>query len=292
MDYTKVEEIKDSIIIRDIKNFDLTHIFECGQCFRWKRIASDNYIGVAYNKVIELEKKGQDLTIYNSNLRDFNLIWKSYFDLDREYNSIKDSLSEDQLLKKAVEFGHGIRILTQEPFELIISFIISSNNRIPMIKKVIDNICTRFGERLQYKGEIYYGFPSIDKLHLVTLEELKACSAGFRAKYIYETCKAIYENKSSIDSILGLTDDACHVELQKLSGIGPKVADCIMLFSMSKYSAFPVDVWVKRAMQNFYLAPEVSLKGIRIYGRDKFGALAGFAQQYLFYYTRENNIKV
>jgi N-glycosylase/DNA lyase len=292
MDFTKVEEIKDGIIVKDIKNFDLTHIFECGQCFRWTRVSRDNYIGVAYNKVIELEKKDQDLIIYNTNLQDFNLIWRNYFDIDREYKPIKDSLSGDPLLKKAVEFGHGIRILSQEPFELIISFIISSNNRIPMIKKVIENICYGFGKKLEYKGKIYYGFPNIEKLHLATLEELKACSAGFRAKYIYETTKTIFENQGLIDSVLCLSDDDCHLELQKLNGIGPKVADCIMLFSMAKYSAFPVDVWVKRAMQTFYLAPEVSLKGIRAYGRNKFGCLSGFAQQYLFYYARENNIKI
>lgn len=307
MDYIKITEIDNGIKINGAKNFNPKQIFDCGQCFRWEEQEDKSYIGVAMNKVIRVEALGEDIIIHNTNKEDFYLTWEEYFDLKRDYSHIKMVLSEDPLLKEAVNFGNGIRLLKQDPFEMIISFIISSNNRIPMIKKVILNICEKWGEKLNYEGKEYYTFPTIERLHEATLEELQGCSAGFRAKYIKETTEVIYSSLNreaakeiscakeekqifNLQEVIACDDDVCHVELQKLCGIGPKVADCIMLFSMEKYSAFPVDVWVKRAMQHFYLAPDVSLKKIREFGREKFGNLSGFAQQYLFYYARENHI--
>lgn len=299
MDYSRLESFDKGIILKDIRNFELSHIFDCGQCFRWNRQENGNYIGVAYGKVIEIEKNNKDVIIYNTNEKEFNEIWQDYFDLERDYLKIKETLSEDTLLKDSVEFGHGIRLLKQDPFEILISFIISSNNRIPMIKRAIDNISRRFGYAIEYKGKTYYSFPTSKQLSKVTVEELATCSTGFRAKYIADTVQKIYEaksteNKSEFDLqwIKAQNDDICHEGLQIFNGVGPKVADCIMLFSMGKYSAFPVDVWVKRAMQHFYLAPDVSLKKIREFARNKFGELSGFSQQYLFYYARENNIKI
>jgi len=192
-------------------------------------------------------------------------------------------------LRKAVEYGEGIRLLKQDPFEIIVSFIISANNRIPMIKKAIDKICVKWGKPVQYKNHTYYTFPTLENLSNVTIKEFEECGTGFRAKYIKDTIERIKET-NNLKEIISLNDDECHKKLQEFSGIGPKVADCIMLFSMEKYSAFPVDVWVKRAMQHFYLAPDVSLKKIRNFGREKFGVLSGFAQQYFFYYARENRI--
>lgn len=295
-----MEEVKNGVILRAVKNFNLKHIFECGQCFRWNLEDNGNYIGVAFGRVIELKTIGEDVAIYNTNLAEFNEIWLDYFDLKRDYLSLKEEFTQDPLLKQAVEFGHGIRLLQQEPFELIISFIISSNNRIPMIKKCILNISTKWGKEVEYKGKTYYSFPKLDELHIAKLEELSACSTGFRAKYIKNTVERLYGNKNGevyetsydIDWIKSQSDEDCHQALQKFTGVGPKVADCIMLFSMNKYSAFPVDVWVKRAMQYFYLAPDVSLKKIREFAINKFGDQSGFAQQYLFYYARENNISV
>jgi N-glycosylase/DNA lyase len=299
MDYSKLESFEKGIILKDIKNFELSHIFDCGQCFRWNRQENGNYIGVAYGKVIEIEKKHKDVIIYNTDEKEFHEIWKDYFDLERDYLKIKEALSEDNLLKVSVEFGHGIRLLQQEPFELVISFIISSNNRIPMIKRAITNISEKFGNNINYKGKTYYAFPTLEQLSKATVDDLTGCSTGFRAKYIADTVEKIQEaqinkniNKFDLNWIRTQNDDNCHDALQIFNGVGPKVADCVMLFSMSKYSAFPVDVWVKRAMQHFYLAPDVSLKKIRDFARNKFGELSGFAQQYLFYYARENNIKV
>lgn len=296
MDFEYVEEIEiegiPAVVVKNVDNFELAHIFECGQCFRWNKTEGGSYIGVAFGKVIEVEKKGNDVLIYNTNEEEFKDIWVRYFDLYRDYSEIKTILKKDSLLEKSVIFGNGIRLLQQEPFEIIISFIISANNRIPMIKRAIDKISKKWGETVEYKDNTYYTFPTIEKLKDVTEEELELCGTGFRAKYIADTVNKIYNKEFDIDCIKEKSDDDCHKALQNFMGIGPKVADCIMLFSMGKYSAFPVDVWVKRAMQHFYLAPDLSLKKIRDFGRDKFGEISGFAQQYLFYYARENNILV
>ena len=288
MDYRSIEEHNDYIKVNDVQNFNLRDIFECGQCFRWNETDDNTYIGIAFGKVIEVKVIEKDLYIYNTTKEEVENIWIDYFDLTRDYGIIKEELSKDPLLAEAIEFGKGIRLLKQDPFELIISFIISANNRIPMIKRAIDKISQRWGEKIEYKGNTYYTFPTIDRLRSATEEELKDCGVGFRGKYIKSTVETL--NNDMINEMLLANDDQCHKLLQKLSGIGPKVADCIMLFSMEKYSAFPVDVWVKRAMQHFYLAPDVSLPKIREFAKDKFGKYAGFAQQYLFYYARENKI--
>lgn len=292
MDFKEAIEKEDRVILTEVKNFELPHIFDCGQCFRWNQQPNGNYIGVAFGRVIEVEKQGNEVIIYNTTLKDFNKIWMKYFDLERDYSAIKEEFEQDELLKKAVEFGYGIRLLQQDPFEMLISFIISANNRIPMIKRAIENISRTYGKKLEYKGEIYYAFPTIKELEDVTLEEMETMGVGFRAKYIIKALEDLSNGTYDLTAIRLSDDDACHEGLKNFSGVGPKVADCIMLFSMGKYSAFPVDVWVKRAMQYFYVAPDVSLPKIRQFARDKFGNLSGFAQQYLFYYARENNIKI
>ncbi|MGL4731431.1 MAG: DNA-3-methyladenine glycosylase family protein [Clostridium sp.] len=290
MDFKEVIEIENAVVLKDVKNFELKDIFDCGQCFRWNKTKENTYIGVAYNRVIEVEKNGEDVIIHNSNLEDFNKIWCEYFDLSRDYTEIKNELRKDPILLESVEFGAGIRILKQEPFEILISFITSANNRIPMIKRAINNISKAYGNEIKYKGETYYSFPTVDELKDVKLDEIENMGVGFRAKYIVDAIEKVYNNVYDLNEIKSLDDDDCHEGLKQFNGVGPKVADCIMLFSMQKYSSFPVDVWVKRAMQHFYLAPDVSLPKIRIFARDKFKNLAGFAQQYLFYYARENKI--
>ncbi|GAA0117239.1 DNA-3-methyladenine glycosylase family protein [Clostridium senegalense] len=290
MDFKEVLEFDNKIVLKDVENFELKDIFDCGQCFRWNKTKDNTYIGVAYNKVIEIEKEGNNVIIHNSNLKDFNEIWCEYFDLKRNYSKIKEELKKDPILDTAVAFGEGIRILKQEPFEILISFIVSANNRIPMIKRAINNISKKYGNELEYKGEKYYSFPSVDRLIEASQEEIEEMGVGFRAKYIVDSVDKVYNNVYNLEEIKSMDDDECHEGLKQFNGVGPKVADCIMLFSMQKYSSFPVDVWVKRAMQHFYVAPDVSLPKIRMFARDKFGNLAGFAQQYLFFYARENKI--
>ena len=308
MDYRHIKINEDSIVIEGVKNFKLKQTFECGQCFRFHKISDTNYITVAFERVIELEEDGDNIIIYNSNEDDVKNIWIKYFDLERDYSAIKEELAKDDLLKKSVEFGPGIRILNQDPFEILISFIVSARNSIPSIMKTINKISAKWGRKIEYKGEIYYAFPTVEQIKDASLEEIQETGASFRSKYIIDTIGNVYKSmdaakngseeekeeykKYNLDYIKSLSDDDCHKALQEFKGVGAKVADCIMLFSMEKYSAFPVDVWVKRAMIYFYGAEDASLNKIRIFARNKFGKLSGFAQQYLFYYARENKIKV
>ena len=308
MDYKDVIEKENAIIIKDTKNFNIKQILECGQCFRWEKLNDLNYVVIAFGKVIEIEQVGNDVTIYNTTLKDFNDIWENYFDLGRDYSIIKENLSKDEVLRKSIEFGYGIRILNQDPFEMLISFIISARNSIPSIMKTIKKISEKWGNAIEYKGNTYYTFPTPRELKDATLEEIVATGASFRGKYIFDTIakvnEALDKNEDGVDAteivdicydldkIKDLDDDKCHTALQNFKGVGAKVADCIMLFSMGKHSAFPVDVWVKRAMIHFYVAPDVSLQKMRVFARDKFGKYSGIAQQYLFYYARENNIQV
>ncbi|AOR22522.1 DNA-3-methyladenine glycosylase family protein [Clostridium taeniosporum] len=307
MDYKKIETSNNSIIIKGVKNFNLKHIFECGQIFRFEEIQKDNFIVIAFGRLIELVQRNNEVFVYNTTEEEVKEIWLNYFDLNRDYSNIKEELSKDELLKQSIEFGYGIRVLNQDSFEMLLSFIISARNNIPSIKKTVNKISEKWGNKIEYKGKIYYSFPTIQQIKDATLDEIKETGASFRSKYLLDTIQNIYRstindseiqdnedsfNVYNLDYIKKLNDDECHKALQEFKGVGAKVADCIMLFSMGKTSAFPVDVWVKRAMIHFYNAEEGSLNKIRIFARNKFGKLSGFAQQYLFYYARENNIKV
>ena len=298
MDFNKINYENDKVIIEGVKNFNIKQILECGQCFRWEKVGELDYIGVAFGRVIEVVQEGDNVTILNTNEEDFKNIWLNYFDLERDYSKIKEGLANDEILTKSVEYGYGIRLLNQETFEILISFIVSARNSIPSIMKTIKKISERWGKAIEYKGNTYYTFPTPLELKEATLEEIKETGASFRSKYIVDTIARVNESLENgnkeydLDYIKSLPADECHTALQKFMGVGAKVADCIMLFSMEKSSAFPVDVWVKRAMIYFYDAEEGSLNKIRIFARNKFKDLSGFAQQYLFYYARENKIKI
>ena len=294
MDVNNIVIENGKVILEGVRNFNIKQILECGQCFRWEKVGELNYIGVAHGRVIEVIQENDKVTILNTNEEDFNNIWLDYFDLKRDYSEIKRGLEHDDILGKSVEYGYGIRLLNQEHFELLISFIISARNSIPSIMKTIKKISQKWGTPIEYKGNTYYTFPTPEQLKDATEEEIKETGASFRSKYIVDTIAKVNESSYDFDleRISELNADECHTALQNFKGVGSKVADCIMLFSMRKYSAFPVDVWVKRAMIFFYGAEDASLNKIRIFARDKFGELAGFAQQYLFYYARENKIKV
>lgn len=288
----KLEEIKNGIILKETKDFDPVHIFECGQCFRWIKEDDGSYTGVAKGKVINVKKDGENIVIDNTNKEEFENIWYDYFDLGRDYTSLKKELAQhDENLKKAVDFGWGIRILQQDSWEMLISFIISSNNRIPMIQRAIDNISEKYGKEIcEYRGRKYFAFPSPEELSKASIEELRECKTGFRDKYIYHTNKMVIEENLNMEDFIEMDSEVCHKELMKFKGVGAKVADCIALFGMRKYDSFPVDVWVKRVMQEFYGAEDMSLPKMRKYGMELFGEKAGFAQQYLFYYVRELEI--
>lgn len=312
MEYNIIEE-KNKIILKDIENFTPKHIFECGQAFRWYIEEDKSYTTIAYGKVINVKKENNDIILSNTNIEDFNNIWYDYFDLGRDYNEIKKELSKDAILAEAIKFAEGIRILNQEPFEIVISFIISANNQIPRIKKSIELMSKYYGEKISDKRMIlqcfhndkvcqqsegtmfsnreYYSFPKPEKLASVNPEVLKEkCKVGFRDERIVETSKIIAGGKFPLYRIFEMSREEGKELLMTLPGVGPKVSDCILLFAFNKDEAFPVDVWVKRVMEYFYLKEETNVKHIGSHGARLFGSLAGFAQQYLFYYARELGI--
>lgn len=286
-------EKDNQVILEGIsRDFEPQHVFDCGQCFRWIRQEDGSYTGVVQGKVINVKKENDLIIFDNTNKEDFENIWFDYFDLGRDYGKIKNQLRiMDEYLEKATEFGQGIRILQQDGWEMLISFIISANNRIPMIQRAINNLSEKYGKFIgEYRGKKYYAFPTPEELSKASVEEIRACQTGFRDKYIKSVVDYVSENNVDVLSYRRLNTDECIKELVKFNGVGPKVADCITLFGMQKYDTFPVDVWVKRVMEEFYVEDNLSLPKIRKFALDKFGDLAGFAQQYLFYYARELGI--
>ncbi|MDO5518534.1 MAG: DNA glycosylase, partial [Clostridium sp.] len=225
MDYKNIKIDEDKIIIEGVKNFKLKQTFECGQCFRFDKISDTNYVTVAFERVIELEEKGDDIIVYNSNEEDVKNIWIKYFDLERDYSEIKEELAKDDLLKKSVEFGPGIRILNQDPFEILISFIVSARNSIPSIMKTINKISAKWGREIEYKEKTYYAFPTVEQIKDATLEEIQDTGASFRSKYIIDTISNVYKSievskngseeekekykKYDLDYIKSLSDDDC-----------------------------------------------------------------------------------
>lgn len=288
MNYNIIQD-NNKIILKDMKNFDPKHIFECGQAFRWKVEDDNSYTAIAYGRVINVKREKDDIVLKNTNLDDIKGIWYNYFDLGRDYDEIKRILSEDDVLREAIKFGEGIRILNQDPFETVISFIISANNQIPRIKKSIELIANHYGERIE--GTEYYSFPTPEALSKAKVEDLKEiCRVGFRGERIVETSKIIARGDIDLNEIFNMPKEEGKKILMTLPGVGPKVSECILLFAFKKSDAFPVDVWVKRVMEYFYLKEDTNEKLIGDYGAKLFGSLAGFAQQYLFYYARELGI--
>ncbi len=280
--------------IEDIKEFELSHIFECGQCFRWEKEDDGSYTGVIKSGVLNVRKENGKIIfhgIFDGSIKD---IVNDYFDFDTDYKKIKDTLSKvDINLKKSIEYGYGIRILHQDLEETIISFIISANNNIPRIKGIINRMSKKCGKKIDFLGKEYYLFPEISELSKLSVKDLRELGLGFRDKRIYDTIRKILNKEIDLENLKKIDDtDLVREELLKLDGVGPKVADCIMLFSLKKYDVFPIDVWVRRVMNELYIKNEdetkVSKNAIDKLSKEKFGALRGLAQQYLFYFRREN----
>ena len=281
---------KDEIIIKGIRDFDPTHTFMCGQCFRWEKEEDGSYTGVSHGRVINIRVENDSIVIKNSNMEDVNNIWLNYLDLDRDYSQIKLRYENDIHLKKAMEFGSGIRILNQEVFECLISFIISTQNGIPRIKKIVSGLSQMYGKKIEFCEKTYYSFPTAEDMRGITEKDLESLKPGYRAAYIVDAVNKILSGEINLDKISQMNTDDARKELLKIKGVGPKVADCVLLFSCKKTDAFPIDVWVSRIMRNLYCGEETSINNIQKYARDNFGEFAGMAQQYLFYYARENSI--
>ena len=281
-------------ILENVTSFEPKHIFECGQCFRWNENDNGSYTGIAGNNVINVEKVDNNIIFKSFGADNLEKLVINYFDLNRNYEEIKRKLSlVDEYLANSIKYGSGIRILNQDLWETIISFIISANNNIPRIKTIINRMSKKYGNKIVWNDREYYTFPSIESLSKASVDDLRGLGLGFRDVRIYETTKKIL-NKEVDLSKLHEEKDTKKVRdtLLTLSGVGPKVADCILLFStLKRFDVFPIDVWVRRVMNDLYIKnadeTKVNKKEIEKLAKEKYGKLEGIAQQYLFYWKRD-----
>lgn len=275
------------------KSFNLKHIFECGQCFRWNKETDGSYTGVIRNNVLNVKEEDNNIIFDGMCEENIEELVTSYFNLNTDYEKIKKDLSKvDEYLKTSIEFGSGIRILKQDLWETIISFIISANNNIPRIKGIIERISKQYGKEIKFNGKSYWTFPNVEELSKASIEDLRKLGLGFRDKRIYETTKLILDGKYNLKEIENIKDTKKVRDiLLELPGVGPKVADCILLFGLNRFDVFPIDVWVRRVMNDLYIKNEdetkVKKEEIEFLAKTKYAGLAGIAQQYLFYWKRE-----
>lgn len=269
-----VKFIDDKIYIENIANFDLSQTLDCGQAFRWSQNENGIWHGIAAGKYIELFEKDGAIIITGSNKDDFETFWRHYLDLDRDYANIIKNISSNETVKIAANYSHGIRILNQDPWEALCSFIISQNNNIPRIKGIIERLCENFGE----KTANGYAFPSAKKIASLTAEDLAPIRSGFRAKYIIDAACKVASGEIVLEELKTCDFDCAREKLMTIKGVGPKVADCVLLFGLGHIEAFPRDVWIKRAMTELFDGelPECAVP------------YAGIVQQYIFYYIRNN----
>ena len=265
----------DSITLEHLKNFDLSQTLDCGQCFRWKKSGDNSYKGIVNKKVITATQVDDNL-ILNVNKEEFHKFWIKYFDLETDYEKICNDFKKiNPILKSACEKFSGIRILRQDPWETICSFIISQNNNIPRIKKIIERLCVLFGDKI---SEDEYSFPRAETISKLSVDDLSSIKSGFRAKYILDAAQKIESNSVDLEYIKSCDFLEAKNILMTINGVGPKVADCVLLYGFHRLEAFPMDVWMKKISDKF-LPNEL----IEFLGKNR-----GIAQQYLYHYARMN----
>ena len=271
----KLETMGKDLLVRDAENFDPFVSCECGQCFRFEKISEAEYTLVACNRRVDVLKCDEGWVFKNMTEAEFSGSFCEYFDLHRDYGEIIKSFDFDETISKAAVAGSGIRIFRQDPWETLISFIISQNNNIPRIKKIINSLCELLGEE---KNGIYT-FPTPERIMEAGLEGIAPIKSGFRAKYILDAAEKVVSGEISIERIAKSGYESALAELKLIKGVGDKVANCVLLFGFGYYEAFPIDVWVKRVMEEYY--PDgLDVKSL--------GKYAGIAQQYLFNYKRNS----
>lgn len=266
-----ISKTESRMIKADLFDPDVT--FDCGQCFRWDKQEDGSWLGVAFGKVLNVRKEDGGILLEGTDENDFEAIWKPYFDLDRDYGAIKEMLSADGALRAAIGFAPGMRILRQEPWEALCSFIISQNNNIPRIKGIVARLCETFGNKI---ADATFAFPTAHKIAGITVEDLAPLRCGFRAAYILDAARKVAEGVIDFDRLKTVSLDEARKTLQTIKGVGPKVADCALLFGCGRIDGFPIDVWVKRVLARYY--PQGFPKELMRYG--------GIAQQFLFHYAR------
>lgn len=263
------------MITKEIPDLDLGQISRSGQCFRMRLIGEDTYALIAFGRYLEVRQEGERIS-FSCTEEEFEKIWRGYFDLDTDYGRIKQAVDPaDAYLQAAVRLGGGIRILQQELWETIITFIISQRNNIPRIKKCVDTLCRTFGEKdVDFRGEVYDLFPTPEVLAGVSEKALRDCNLGYRAPYIHKTARMVCEGAVDLEQLHTLDHGAAREQLRRLCGVGEKVADCICLFALHHMEAFPVDTHIQDMLEKY---PEG-------FPFERYEGYAGMIQQYAFYY--------
>ena len=275
----KYEKKNNEIIIYDLSSFNAKQILDCGQIFRYQ-IEGNKATVFSKDKKAVIETLNDKIIIITEDTKYF----EHFFDLKTDYATIKSQLKKDNLLKDAVEYGYGIRILNNDTYEMIVSFIISANNNIKRIKKSIEWLCERFGMN---KGT-YYAFPTLGQLKSATVDDYKSAGLGYRAEYMFETIQ--YLTQEQIEELKTKSQNEQFNFLVSLKGVGEKVANCIMLFGLGVKNSFPVDTWINKVYNKINNTNETDRKKITRELVNRYGNLSGYAQQYFFYYFRDNNI--
>jgi len=260
-------------------DFEPEKIFSCGQCFRWNASEDGSFVGVAFSRAARVSKRGDEITISGTE-EDYAAVWRDYFDLGRRYDEIRERLGVDEYMREAIEDGRGIRILRQEPWEALCSFIISQCNHIPRIKGIVERFCALFGEPIAFEGGVLHAFPTAEKTASLTEEDLTPLRCGYRAKYVLSAARAVSEGRIALEELARGSQSDALCALKTIDGVGDKVAACVMLFGLGFYDAFPRDVWIKRALAERYGGD---------FDLSRFGGCAGIAQQYLFWHRRREN---
>lgn len=270
----KVSYVGNDIILDDVKCLDLDLTLDCGQAFRWEKQADSSWSGVVKGVFLNISKMGDTIILKNTSKDDFENIWIDYFDFNKDYVEICDTLKQDTLLAPTVDAYYGIRILNQDSWEALCSFVISQQNNIIRIKGIISRLCRIYGEEVR-SG--FYSFPSAERLSNLTVEDFENLGTGYRAKYLERLAKDVASGAIDLEKIKTLSLDDARKELLNIYGVGIKVANCALLFGFGFYDAFPVDVWMKRVMEYY---PD----GLP----QCFDGIGGIAQQYLFHWARNH----
>lgn len=278
--------------LEECNDFSINQILECGQAFRYKKLEAMNYEVIAFNKVLRIKQEGAKV-LFDCSEEEYNTLWHRYFDMDRDYSAIKEHLQcKDVYLKEAVALGHGVRILNQAPFEMLMTFIISQNKSIPQIRVLVERLAECYGDVIELpESQFRYAFPRPEQLHGATEEALRDLKVGFRAPYLLDAIEKVTSGSVSIDELHKMPTEDARKMLMTIKGVGRKVADCVLLFGCGKMDVFPVDVWVKRIMNATYFKNQaVDNKEMLRFADTYFNDLSGIAQQYLFYYARTKGI--
>lgn len=272
--------------------FNLDHTLGCGQVFRWSRIGS-SWLGVVGGSVVKIVQEGNRLIFHTSPDEKGPLFIRRYLRLDDDLPMILARINRDEVIAKAINELCGLRLVRQDPWECLMSFICATYANIPRIRGMIENLSRRFGERIGYEDDVLYAFPSKEALAKASLRDLIGCGLGFRARYVLETARTLCEG-FDLEGLRRLSYGEARRTLLTLTGVGPKVADCALLFSLDKLEAFPVDVRIIRIMSEQYAqqlsssSPSARFRRISDFGRAYFGEYAGYAQEYLYHYYRSN----